>query len=76
MTYISETSQQKLMALPSFPTQLTCILEEKYRGKGRLLRTSCLDLLHETSLSEGGRGALVEHFDMHRYLFHVHHYHV
>ncbi|XP_012940902.1 tetratricopeptide repeat protein 12 [Aplysia californica] len=62
----NETSQQKLMQLPGFPEQMIVILEAKFKGQGRLLRTSCLNLLHETSLTDAGRGVIVAKYDIHR----------
>lgn len=61
-----ETNQQILLSLPEFPEQITAILEVKFKGHGRLLKASCLNLLHEISLTSIGRVAIVSKFNANR----------
>ncbi|GFN94736.1 tetratricopeptide repeat protein 12, partial [Plakobranchus ocellatus] len=60
----NETSQQQLLAVPGFPSRLLGLLEIRVKGQGRQLRSSCLALLYEISLTEAGRAALVEKMDL------------
>ncbi|XP_059139456.1 tetratricopeptide repeat protein 12-like [Physella acuta] len=62
----NETNQQLLLNLPQFPDQITAILEVKFKGHGRLLKASCLNLLHEISLTGIGRAAIVGKFTANR----------
>ncbi|GFR70697.1 tetratricopeptide repeat protein 12 [Elysia marginata] len=60
----NETNQQQLLAQSDFSQRLLCLLETKVKVQGRHLRSSCLSLLYEISLTEAGRVALVENVDL------------
>ncbi|CAL1533745.1 unnamed protein product [Lymnaea stagnalis] len=59
----NETNQQQLMSLAQFPGQLLAILEFNFKGHGRLMKTGCLNLLYEISLSQAGRSSVVSKVD-------------
>ncbi|BFZ22509.1 hypothetical protein BsWGS_25548 [Bradybaena similaris] len=62
----NETSQQQLLELPHFSNQLLAMLEVKFKGQGRLLKASCLNFLHEVSVTPAGRAAIISKFDVAR----------
>ncbi|RUS70690.1 hypothetical protein EGW08_021548, partial [Elysia chlorotica] len=60
----NETNQQQLLAVPEVAQRLLYLLEVKVKGQGKQIKSSCLSLLYEISLTEAGRVALVERMDL------------
>ncbi|KAK3107524.1 hypothetical protein FSP39_016660 [Pinctada imbricata] len=64
----NETNQEILMQTDGLPEKLLRFMEVKLKGQGRLVKASCLELIHTVTLTEIGRTLVIQKFDLSKLL--------
>ena len=52
------------MQTDGLPEKLLRFMEVKIKGQGRILKASCLELIHTATLTEIGRATVIQKFDL------------